>query len=370
MANKRLIISDIPTPWREPVFERVYRSLYGEVEVVYFNKNEKRRLWKFNHGSYPKIILRSIRIRMGGGERFFNPGIVPFLLCHRPRTALITASLKDPTAWLALFVCRTLGTKIALLCDTWVGRDQGINIAQRFARYFAYNYFARAYVGASKKTLEMFKYYNRSLTQEKLFLSHLVADNEYFNERLRANKSRRKYDLMFSGRISPEKNPVFFARVCAKVKSIKGSCRVLIIGEGQNEIKEFMRLVFENHGVEHEYAGFIEHARLPDFYSQARLLLMPTSGDCWGVVINEAMLAGTPVVTTAMTAASGELVIHEENGLVLPLDETIWATKIIELLENKEKWERYSSNAQRKVKEFSFDRAAAGIIAAFRYLEN
>ncbi len=46
-----LIINDIPTPWREPVFERVYEKLGGDLEVVYFKNNEKRRLWTFKMGS-------------------------------------------------------------------------------------------------------------------------------------------------------------------------------------------------------------------------------------------------------------------------------------------------------------------------------
>ena len=119
-----LIISDIPTPWREPVFERVYRKLAGAVQVVYFKDNEKRRLWTFRMGSHPKTILKAITLTTGGTERFFNPGLVPFLLRRRPRVALIFASIKDPSGWLAMGLCRMLGTKVALLDDSWLGRDR------------------------------------------------------------------------------------------------------------------------------------------------------------------------------------------------------------------------------------------------------
>ena len=366
---QRLIVSDIPTPWREPVFDRVYQRLRGAVRVVYFGKNEKRRLWNFDLGRYPKTILRGVTVTPRGGERFVNPGIVPLLLFHRPRIALITASLKDPTTWLALFICRALGTRIALLCDTWLGRDRAISAAQRMARKLVYNGFGDAFVGASLQTLAMFRYYNPQLAPERLFLSHLVADNASFLARLSGLRIERRFDVMFSGRIAAEKNPEFFAKVCAAVKAGRGRCRALIIGEGQAELKVAMRAVFERHGVEYEFAGFIEHAKLPDYYAQAKLLLLPTSGDCWGVVINEAMLAGTPVVTTEMTAAAGELVLDGQNGHVLPLDVDTWARAILEMLSNPEKWERFSSNARSKVQEFTFDKAADGILAAFAFLE-
>ena len=87
------IINDIPTPWREPVFERVYRKLGGSVQVIYFKQNESRRLWTFPMGRHPKIVLKSITWTAGGTERFFNPGIIPLLLRKRPRIAIIFACI-------------------------------------------------------------------------------------------------------------------------------------------------------------------------------------------------------------------------------------------------------------------------------------
>jgi len=366
---RRLILSDTPSPWREPVFERVYNSLRGEVQVVYLNKIERRRLWTFDFGSHPKIIMRCLTVRIPGPERYFNPGIIPLLLRQRPKVALISDSLKDPTIWLAFLICRALRIKIALLDDSWLGRERHINALQKFARYCTYNFFGDAFVGASRRTLELFKYYNHRIAEKQLFLSPLVADNDFFNEQLRGKEPRRRFDVMFSGRIVQEKNPVFFADVCAKVKLRVGSCHALIIGDGQNDLKKAMCDIFDRYGVDYEFAGFIKHALLPGFYSQAKLLLFPTSGDCWGVVINEAMLAGTPVITTRWTAAEGELLLNEKNGLVLPLDEAVWTDRIVELLSNQEKWEIFSRNAQQKVQEFTFERAAAGILAAFSYME-
>ncbi|MHC1725289.1 MAG: glycosyltransferase family 4 protein [Syntrophobacteraceae bacterium] len=363
-----LIISDIPTPWREPVFERVYRRLAGAVQVVYFKNNEKRRLWTFKMGSHPKTILKDITLTTGDTERFFNPGLVPFLLRRRPRVALVFACIKDPSGWLAMGLCRLLGTKVALLDDSWAGRDQGIGHLQRLARHVVYNHFGDAYVGTSLQTLEMFKYWNNRIADEQCFLSHLVADNDYFDSRLVGQEVERRFDVMFSGRIVEVKNPAFFAEVCAGIKSRLGKCSVLIIGEGDEALKAQMSRIFEQNDVQFEFAGFIPHASLPEYYAQSRLLLLPTSGDCWGVVINEAMIAGTPVITTEWTAAAGELVLHESNGFVLPFDVEAWASAASELLSNQAKWESFSQCACRTVREFNYDRAADGILDAFAYL--
>ena len=364
-----LIICDIPTPWREPVFERVHHRLGGAVEVVYFKDNEKRRLWSFKPGSHPRKVLKAIRVTGGDTERFLNPGIVPFLLRRRPRVVLLFASIKDPSGWLAMGLCRLMGTRIALLDDSWQGRERGISRLQRWARTFVYNRFGDAFVGSSRQTLSLFRHYNPRIADEQCFLSHLVADNEYFVSRLANQPRERRFDVMFSGRIVEIKNPAFFANVCAAIKSRLGQCRVLIIGEGDDSLKTEMRRIFARHDVAFEFAGFIPHAALPDYYAQARLLFLPTSGDCWGVVINEAMIAGTPVITTEWTAAAGELVRHGHNGYVLPLDVEPWASAACDLLTDQAKWERFSDSARSDVRTFNYDRAAEGILDAFRYLD-
>jgi len=368
MDMEYVIINDIPTPWREPVFERVYAKLGGAVRVVYFKNNEKRRLWTFNMGSHPKTILKGLTLTTRGSERFFNPGILPLLLQQRPDMALVFASIKDPSAWLAVILCRLLGTKIALLDDSWLGRDGDVGGVRRWARQLMYNRFGDAFVGTSRRTLEMFKHYNHRIKDEQCFLSHLVADNDYFEKRLAGRQLERRFDLMFSGRIVKVKNPVFFAQVAAGIKARLGSCRVLVIGAGDADLIADMEKLFQQHGVSVEFAGFIPHAELPDYYAQSRLLLLPTSGDCWGVVINEAMAAGTPVITTEWTAAAGELVQHERNGYVLPMDVETWASAATELLSSDSRWGSFSRHARQTVMEFNYERAAKGILDAVAYL--
>jgi glycosyltransferase involved in cell wall biosynthesis len=363
-----LIVSDIPTPWREPVFERVYRKLGGALEIVYFKNNEKRRLWSFQMGSHPKTILKALTLRIGDTERFLNPEIVPYLLRRRPRAALVFASIKDPSGWLAMTLCQMLGTKVALLDDSWLGRDRDVGRAQRWARRVVYNRFGDAFVGTSRRTLEMFRHYNGRIRDEQCFLSHLVADNDHFEQRLAGRAIKRRFDVMFSGRIVKVKNPVFFADVCAGIKARLGECRALVIGDGDDTLKAQMRQMLERHGVSCTFAGFIPQADLPEYYAQSRLLLLPTSGDCWGVVINEAMVAGTPVITTEWTAAAGELVLHERNGYVLPLDVQAWTSAARTLLSDDVKWESFSQCARQTVRGFNYDRAAAGILEAFAYL--
>ncbi len=365
---KCLLLTDIPAPWREQVYERVHQQLGDAFHVAYCGRNEKRRLWTFPHGKHFKRFLKPYTFFLGGGDRFFNPGIIPLLLRHRP-PVLIVFGLKDPTMMIAYLLSKLIGSTVVVFSDTWLGRDKNIGRPQRAVRKLTFRHFGHVFLGASQKTLEMYQHYNPHIRSDALFQSALCADNDYFRTCLAQHPQARTYDVMFSGRIVAGKNPLFLAEVAARVKAQRGSCRVLIIGEGDADLKEQIFQRFREKGVDYTFAGFVEHAELPKFYAQAKLLLLPTSEDCWGVVINEAMVSGTPVVTTPMTAAAYELVLHGVNGCVLRLDADTWVANIVDLLGSPEKLSAYSQAARDAVARYSFANAADGMVAAIRYAE-
>jgi len=366
---KYLFLTDVPTPWRERVLERVYNKFGNNFHVVYCNDKEKRRLWKFPLGNHSYTFLKkNIQFRWAGKERYLNFGIVPLLFRNRPKIIIVEAF--DPAVLLTLFVAKGLKSKIAWIADTWLGRDINLSWYQRMARKLTYNAFIEAFIGASQGTLDWYKYYNKNIPNDALFISQLCADNEYFIKQLEGKSIRKRYEIMFSGRIVKEKNPLFIPDVAWKIKEKLGACRVLILGDGDEELKNKMFKRLDEKGIDYDFPGFIEHNKLPEFYSQAKTLLLPTSGDCWGVVINEALICGVPVITTNMTAAAGELVIDGENGYVLPLDSELWAERICSLLRDEEKYEAFSKRAKEMVSRFTFERAAQGIIGAIEYLDN
>lgn len=365
---KYVLISDPPAPWREPVFEMVHRQLGDDFHVVYFGDREKRRLWSFRLGSHPKTVLPSVSVHLGDrGERFVNPGIVPFLLKHRPKIAICFGVY--PTSLIAHLVLRVLGSKVIVFADTWLGRDTNLSVDQKIVRRIIYGTWGRTYIGASEQTLRMFRHYNKRADHRAMFLSSLCADNDYFRSVLSGTLVQRRYDLLFCGRIVSTKNPLFFGTVVAEVRKRRGACSVLVVGDGDEELKRRWFADMEKNQVDYEYVGFVSHEQLPGYYAKARLLLLPTSGDCWGVVINEAMVSGVPVITTDRTAAAGELVMHEQNGYVLPLETQAWVNRICALLDDPNMLHRFSSRAREDVQRFNFARAAQGIVDAVRYVE-
>lgn len=66
------------------------------------------------------------------------------------------------------------------------------------------------------------------------------------------------------------------------------------------------------------YAGFQPPEELPRFFAQADVFVLPSRYDGWGVVVNQALGAGQPILCSEMVGASHDLVEPEVNGLRFP----------------------------------------------------
>lgn len=76
---------------------------------------------------------------------------------------------------------------------------------------------------------------------------------------------------------------------------------------------------------------------LREYYNAADLFALMTRGDTWGLVINEAMANGLPVITTKRCVAGVELIKDGENGYIIDVDDTeALVNKILTLRDNEE----------------------------------
>lgn len=111
-----------------------------------------------------------------------------------------------------------------------------------------------------------------------------------------------------------------------------------------------------------------------NFYTAADVLVVasvptPTFREPWGLVINEAMHQGLPIIATdAVGAAAGGLVRHERNGLVVPArDSDALAAAMRRLHEKPALRQRMGTQGRRDVSAFSFDAWADGMVAALSF---
>lgn len=66
------------------------------------------------------------------------------------------------------------------------------------------------------------------------------------------------------------------------------------------------------------FAGFHPVAKLPPFFAEADVFVLPSRHDGWGVVVNQAVAAGLPVICSDAVGAAADLAIENENGHLFP----------------------------------------------------
>jgi glycosyltransferase involved in cell wall biosynthesis len=247
-----------------------------------------------------------------------------------------------------------------VLADGWSRTEAELSAVHHLVRRRVYRRTV-AFLAASVHTVAMFV--RAGIPVEAIFRSHLCADNRRFR---RTPSDARPYDVMFSGQLVPRKLPAFFAEVACGLARRRGGLRVLVLGSGPEETTLRAAMAQESRLVA-DLAGFVAQEQLPERYGSARLLLFPTRMDPWGVVANEACAAGTPVVTCDAAGAAGDLVLHGDTGLVLPIDAAAWIEAVDALLSDEDRWRRMSERAHAEVQGFDFDAAADGIVRASRY---
>jgi glycosyltransferase involved in cell wall biosynthesis len=122
--------------------------------------------------------------------------------------------------------------------------------------------------------------------------------------------------------------------------------------------------------------GHLAPERLRALYAAADVLVLPsirtaTFTEPWGLVVNEAMLQGTPtIVSDAVGAVAGGLVRDGRNGLVFPAgDATALASRLSALAKAPELRERLGAAAREDAAELTPAAWADGMAAALRAAE-
>jgi glycosyltransferase involved in cell wall biosynthesis len=112
------------------------------------------------------------------------------------------------------------------------------------------------------------------------------------------------------------------------------------------------------------FAGRMERERLPVAYAAASMVVVPSIAtrrflEPWGLVCNEAMHQGTPVIASAAVGAvPGALVVHGATGLVVRAgDDRELSAAIAQLLDDDPLRERLSGLAKEGVERFNYDAA-------------
>jgi glycosyltransferase involved in cell wall biosynthesis len=345
-------LTNIPAPYREKMHEILSGSSQIDYAVFYCSELEPNRQWKFDKGNYDMVYLSTTANKMIHN----NLNVIKYLNKYNPDVVISTGF--NPTMLYSFLWCKFHGKKFIPFTDGTYDSEMSLSKIHKLVRRVIFK-FSASFLGASAGSFKLYDSYE--IPPNKMFKSCLCIENKAFQN----STGSKKYDLMFSGQLIERKMPLFFAEVAKSVKDSMGHCSVLILGDGP--LREDLMNMLVEYGITYDYAGFVQPKNLPSYYAQCKIFLFPTLNDPWGIVANEACAAGLPVITCKSAGVADDLIRHDVNGFILPLESTIWVKHICGLLNAPDKLKSLSASAVRTVQSYNHQLSANGILDSIKY---
>ncbi|HUP04565.1 MAG TPA: glycosyltransferase [Bryobacteraceae bacterium] len=217
------------------------------------------------------------------------------------------------------------------------------------------------------------------MPEDRIFLGYDVVDNGHFARgaaaaRKDAAETRRHLGLppkyfLASSRFIAKKNLTRLLQAYARYRQFAPGKRwkLALLGEGpmRQAVLEQAQALELGHDL--LLPGFIQYDRLPYYYGLASVFIHASTVEQWGLVVNEAMAAGLPVLVSAGCGCAPDLVQNGVNGYAFdPLDTEGLARLMAQVADSGAGIARMGEASRRIASEWAPDRFGHGLEQALR----
>ena len=326
-------------------FAPLYRMLAEEPDIdltVYFCSRQGLRTYK-DKGfgipvkwdiplleGYEHKFLRNLRRKdqVGGFFSLVNLELVSELYRNRFDALLVNGHMYL-TYLLGVLAARLAGIPVLMRSEThMLLRRPGLKRAlRRPLMSFFYRHLCDRCLAIGTRNHAF--YTALGVDQARLFKAPYAVDNAFFVREVASFKPnvrelRAELGLpadtpliLYASKLIPRKRPhdllAAYRTLCER--GIQAALLFVGSGELEGNLREY---VGQNELADVHFAGFRNQSELPKFYAVADLFVLPSEDEPWGLVINEAMCAGLPIVASEEIGAVPDLVKDGVNGFRFP----------------------------------------------------
>lgn len=374
------------SPWLRFLANRL------DIEVFYAHRQDARGQAKAGFGvsfewdtplleGYPYRWLHNVAR---------DPGVGSFGGCDTPEVygilarerfdAFLVMGWNYKSAIQTIRACRQNGVPVLMRGDSQLGATR--SWWRRTIKYVPYRYMlpgldGHLYVG--RRNLEYLRHYG--VPEERLFFAPHCVDNAFFASRAECarrdgarSRLRRSFGIgpddflaLFVGKLIEKKRAADFIAACGRVETTPSGRKLHGVLVGDGPLRGRLEQLAQPWAERIHFAGFHNQSELPAWYAAAdALLLCSDASETWGLVVNEAMACGLPVVASEAAGCSPDLIEPGRTGYTYSLgDVQAMAARLCDLDRTVR---RDPAELQRclaeKMAKYDFDRAAQGLEAA------
>ena len=375
--KKVVLVTNIPTPYRIPLFNELNRQLQQEnwsLHVIFAAATYKRRKFSVDPDSFEfnHSFLHAATIQRDDVERttFLYNGLNKALLHLKP-DAIIVSGFSPATA--RVFARHLIFRTPYFI---WNGsvispyRKDGL-IKSIYRKILASNAAGCIVYGSrARKYIE-----SLGVTPEKINIAINTVDADYFRDAVKCCKENHAAAspprLLCISYLSPRKNIQQVLEVMRRVVETRPNVILDLVGdcEQREELEKFSK----EHGLEHNiiFHGYVQKESLPPLMANASAFLFQTDFDIWGLVLNEAMAAGLPVFCSPNAGAADDLIRDQQNGFIVDFNQPKEvAAQVLGLIDQPDMLNAIGQAATASIsKHASLELSARGFVSALKSLQ-
>jgi 1,2-diacylglycerol 3-alpha-glucosyltransferase len=338
-------------------------SKQGPVLGVEFSGLDSTYAWKKVN---PSRLDNVVTLFPGRDSQTVPPdeinGKVSSVLTAQKPSAVFIPGWSDKTALAALRWCLTQGVPAVVMSPSQEA-DAPRNCLKEWIKKRVVRLFSGGLAGGSpqKRYLE-----SLGIPKDRILTGYNVIDNAHFEKGARrARRKTAKYRKLLglpekyficSTRFVPKKNLDRLIRAYSRYlqAGLKKEWSLVLLGDGT--LRPKLETLIDQLGLKGKVLmpGFKQYDELPHYYALAQALVLPSVSEQWGLVVNEAMACGLPVLVSDRCGCAEDLVEKGKNGFTFdPFDLNSITQALVKITQSESLLPRMGSRSRQIIRAWS-----------------
>ncbi|WP_211455070.1 glycosyltransferase family 4 protein [Collimonas antrihumi] len=326
---KVLVIHNILwTAYKAAVFSELFElSKSGDIKIEFVQiaetSKERIGLSKVNYDNhrYPYTLL------FKGAEESVNPVKAGVALINIVRQSaadtVLIPGYHELSYWIVLLYAKLSRRRVIVSLDSTMHDRSRKWYKEAIKRFFIRNVDGGFCYGT--RSAEYLHYLGMPL--EKISVRCQTAAIDVFEEALKQSpqanwQSSLSRKFLYVGRLAAEKNLERLIIAFAEVAKEHSNASLVLVGDGPD--KGQLQILAKTLGVSEKivFAGGKSMQDLVEYYQSAFCLVLPSTSEPWGLVVNEAFIMGCPAVVSNQCGCAPDLMIENATGFVVDASST------------------------------------------------
>ena len=172
--------------------------------------------------------------------------------------------------------------------------------------------------------------------------------------------------ILFTAKFTPAKAPEdLLAAFTQLQRRVTGNSKPYLLFAGDGPMRETLQERAKPLGDAVRFLGFRNQTELPALYDLCDVFVLPSRFEPWGLVLNEVMNAGRPVIVSDRVGAAPDLVENGDNGFVYPSGNvTLLASRLLQILQSPSLCAKMGERSLKRISSWDFKADRRGLLEA------